>query len=357
MARYTLGSNVKILLCLGRPRTCVPGTIAYALGFSYTGAEPKWTFVLGSLISFLVSFSANLHNALSDSREDSINLPGRADLIAQFGAGRLKVTLIALTAFMLAGAAVISPWFLLAAVGAAIGLHQYSFPPMRAKANPVFGLLIFAQAVGFPFVFGLATAPELPLKTFYASFIKPVLNVQLPVIWTALDDNRYAGMFVFIVVWFIAKGFVKNVPDYDGDRAAQLVTSATIFATRDYAAIAAKWITLGAYVSLITLVLLRLEAPRMALALLLWLPLVWFNMNRLCSAVMPAAANSVLKTDMTISCLFIATLLGLVSPTWYNALLVLASLAILVMSDWFGIDSRRTVDQSGVRTSRIAKTS
>ena len=340
-------NRVRILLCLGRPRTCVPGTIAYALGFSYTGAEPQWTFVLGALLSFLVSFSANLHNALSDGREDALNLPGRAHLITRLGVTALRTCLAGISAFMLVGAAVISPWFLLAMGGAVIGLHQYSFPPMRAKANPVLGLLIFAQAVGFPFIFGLGTAPDAVLASFHASFIAPVMRGDLPVIWSALDQNRYAGMFVFLVVWFVAKGFVKNVPDYEGDRAAGLVTSATIFATHGYAAVTAKWITLAAYVSLIALVLLRLETPVIVAALVVWLPLVWVNMNRLVRAVTAEAANAVLKIDMTISSCFCATLLGLVSPTWYNGLLILAALGILVASDRLAIDSRRTVELSG----------
>jgi 4-hydroxybenzoate polyprenyltransferase len=338
-------NRVRILLCLGRPRTCVPGTIAYALGFSYTGTEPRWTFVLGALLSFLVSFSANLHNALSDVREDALNLPGRAHLIASFGATALRIFLIVLSLFMFLGASLISSWFLLAMAAAIIGLHQYSFPPMRAKANPVLGLLIFAQAVGFPFIFGLGTAPDAALATFYASFIDPVLHGRLPVIWSALDQNPYAGMFVFLVIWFIAKGFVKNVPDYEGDRGAALVTSATIFATYRFAAVTAKWVTLCAYVSLIALVLLRLEGPLILVALV-WLPLVWTNMNRLVDAATPASANAVLKTDMTISSCFCATLLIVVSPTWCNGILLAVVVGILVAADGLAIDSRRAVDLS-----------
>jgi hypothetical protein len=204
----------------------------------------------------------------------------------------------------------------------------------------VTGLLIFAQAVGFPFIFGLGTAPEGPVAAFASSFVAPVLDGELPIVWTALDANRYAGMFLFVVAWFIAKGFFKNVPDYDGDRAAGLATSATIFATRRYAATVAKWITVAAYLSLFGLVLLRLEAARVLWSLA-WLPIVWWNANRLVKADSGASANSVLKTDMLISSAFIATLLMLVNPTLYNAALIAIVTAILVLTDRFALDSRR----------------
>src|ERR1700722_14323372 len=87
LSRCRIGSSMRIApnylnlllgralsaLSIGRPRTCVPGTISYALGFSYTAAEMNWKFWLGAILSFMVSFSANIHNALSDLAEDSYN--------------------------------------------------------------------------------------------------------------------------------------------------------------------------------------------------------------------------------------------------------------------------------------------
>jgi 4-hydroxybenzoate polyprenyltransferase len=336
----------RAVLHLGRPRTCAPGTMAYALGFSYTGAEPGTSFALGAALSFLVSFAANLHNALSDTREDSYNLPGRTALIGDIGTRALKRLLVVLSVVMLAGAWTISPWFLLAMVGALLGLHQYSFGPLRAKANPVFGLIVFAQAVGFPFIFGLGTAPDAPVQAFNEAFVRPVLEGRLPEIWYALEQNRYAGMFLFIVAWFIAKGFFKNVPDYDGDRAAGLSTSATIFATREYAAATAKWITLAAYLSLAGLVLLRLEQSHVLWSLV-WFPVVWWNANRLMQAQDRVSANAVLKRDMIISSAFLATLLMLASPMWYNAALIGVALTILWFCDYLAVDSRRSSDIAG----------
>src|SRR5437016_3035068 len=81
--RSRLWEQTLIIIALGRPRTCAPGTIAYALGFSYTETSPGVRFVGGVLLSFLVSFSANLHNALSDIREDAENLPCRALLLSR----------------------------------------------------------------------------------------------------------------------------------------------------------------------------------------------------------------------------------------------------------------------------------
>ena len=43
----------------------------------------------------------------------------------------------------------------------------------------------------------------------------------------AWQSWRYLAMWFFLTLWFMAKGTFKNVPDYDGDLAAGIRTSAT----------------------------------------------------------------------------------------------------------------------------------
>src|SRR6266536_669001 len=102
VARETRPSELPILLLmLGRPRTCVPGLLAYAFGFSYAEAPFSTKVILSPLLAFLIGFSANLHNTYTDLDEDARNLPGRGWLLARFGMPRLLVSLAAIDAFMI----------------------------------------------------------------------------------------------------------------------------------------------------------------------------------------------------------------------------------------------------------------
>src|ERR1019366_6496517 len=47
----TRGERLRTAIMLGRPRTCVPGLLAFALGFSYTGAAPSARMALGAALA------------------------------------------------------------------------------------------------------------------------------------------------------------------------------------------------------------------------------------------------------------------------------------------------------------------
>src|SRR6266536_2309794 len=172
VARETRPSELPILLLmLGRPRTCVPGLLAYAFGFSYAEAPFSPKVILGALLAFLIGFSANLHNTYTDLDEDARNLPGRGWLLARFGMPRLLVSLAAIDAFMIASSALISTEF----------------------------LIVMVFAVVFPFMFGWLTERHVS---------------------TLLSRPSYVAMMIFLFLWFVAKGMFKNVPDFYGDRTA-----------------------------------------------------------------------------------------------------------------------------------------
>ena len=321
-----LGSSLReratIVVMLGRLRTCVPGLLAFALGLSYTAPVAWWRGALGGLLSLLIAFSANLHNAYTDIEEDCYNLPGRTWLLARLGLARLKWTLVGVSAFMAVAAVPLGLPFLGLMLLAIAGLHQYSFPPLRFKAWPLAGLLVFAQAVGFPFLFGLLADP----------------GAQL---W--FPSRRYLGMLAFLMFWFVAKGTFKNVPDFYGDRAVGLRTSATIFRTWRQAAGVAGVLTVTAYLSLAALVALGLAPVRLLLSLG-WVPLAAWQCVRLFRADSGPAGNDVLRDDMRVSAGFLVSVLLLAAPRPASLVAVLAGGAVLVGVDLLRLDSRRARD-------------
>jgi 4-hydroxybenzoate polyprenyltransferase len=229
---------------------------------------------------------------------------------------------------------------------AVVGLHQYSSPPVRSKGRPILGLWVFAQAVVFPFLFGWTTAPGRMLETLLAAMTAPLRGVAPPPAAAAWQSWRYLAMWFFLTLWFMAKGTFKNVPDYEGDLAAGIRTSATTCRSRRAAALVAAGSTALAYASLVLLVVLGLEPSRVVLALA-WLVPVVINCVRLVRADDAVAGNAILRVDMLISSGFIATLLLLVAPRLENVGVVFVGAAILLGSDLLELDSRRDADVRG----------
>lgn len=339
----SLAARARIVLMLGRPRTCVPNLLAFALGYSYTLAPASLRTLAGVILACCIGFAANLHNAAVELEEDSRNLPGRVWLVAKCGLARVMAFWRGLIAAMLLTAFWLGPYFAVFMLLAVVGLHQYSAPPVRSKGRPVLGLWVFAQTVVFPFLFGWTSEPGSMLETLLAAISSNLFDSPAPDAAAAHQSFRYLGMWFFLTLWFMAKGVFKNVPDFEGDRAAGVRTSATVCGTRQRAATVAALATLTAYLSLIGLVLLGLEAPRTLLALA-WLAPVSWNCWRLMRADSPRAANAVLRTDMHLSTAFLATLLLVVSPTLLSLEMVLAAAILLVGSDLLGLDSRRESD-------------
>lgn len=331
--------RARLVLMLGRPRTCVPGLLAYGLGFSYTAGAPSWRMALGALLALSIGFVANLCNTATDLHEDSRNLPGRMFLLARLGYRQLVVVCRVAFALMMLGAIALGWHFAVFMALAVVGLHQYSAPPVRSKGRPLLGLWVFAQAVVFPFLFGWTTEPGDMLSTLLLSVTG---SAGLPAD-AVLQSYRYLAMWGFLTLWFMAKGAFKNVPDFDGDRQAGLCTSATVWASRRAAAGVATVATVTAYASLAALVALGLEKARVLFSLAWLVPVAW-NCRRLLRAEHGGQGNTILMADMFISSGFIASLLLLIRPTVTSLAFVTAGAAILVGSDWLGIDSRRNAD-------------
>jgi 4-hydroxybenzoate polyprenyltransferase len=181
------------------------------------------------------------------------------------------------------------------------------------------------------------------LETLLASIAASLRGGAAPPPDAAFQSWRYLGMWFFVTVWFMAKGAFKNVPDFDGDKAADVRTSATIFGTRRAAALVAANATAVAYLTLVPLVAWGLEKTRVLLALL-WVVPVMANCVRLVSAEDGRAANGILRADMLLSTGFMASLLLLVSPRAQSVAMVMIAGLLLFGSDLFGLDSRREAD-------------
>ncbi|MDN3351172.1 ubiquinone/menaquinone biosynthesis methyltransferase [Actinomadura sp. DC4] len=320
--RFRPGEALRILIMLGRPRTCVPGLFAYGLGLAYAGVPSALSMpytVLGGVLALLVGFSANLHNTYTDIEEDCRNLPGRMWLLYRFGRPRLLLVLVAADVFMAGAALTYGRGFFVYVVIGLIGLHQYSFRPLRMKARPLLGLYVFAQAVVGPFLIGWFSAG---------------MRVPTGPVW---------AMLAFLFFWFVAKGLFKNVPDYDGDRAVGLRTSATVFPSRVTAARVAAAVTVLAYLALPLLVVAGASPPRVLFALPLTI-VAAVQAWTLVRAADGTEANTVLRRDMVLSSAFLGVVLLLQAPTWTSVLLVVVGVGVIAGTDLLAMDSRRSGD-------------
>lgn len=319
--RFRPGEALRILIMLGRPRTCVPGLFAYGLGLAYARVPSVPRTLLGGVLALLVGFSANLHNTYTDVEEDCRNLPGRMWLLYRFGRPRLLAVLVAVDVFMAAAGLVYGVGFFVFVIIGLAGVHQYSFRPLRMKARPVLGLYLFAQAVVGPLLVGW--------------FIHGVRAPTGPV-WAMLG---------YLFFWFVAKGLFKNVPDYDGDRAVGLRTSATVFPSRVVAARVAAAVTVVAYLALPLLVPAGAIRPRVLYALPLTV-LAAVQAWSLVRADDGARANDVLRRDMVLSSVYLGVVLLLQAPTWTSTIIVAVGVVVIGGTDLLAMDSRRSADAS-----------
>jgi 4-hydroxybenzoate polyprenyltransferase len=315
-----MSTRVYALWQLARPRTCLPSVLVFVLAVELVGTQ--WTFQawLGVIVSFLVPFVANLHNAYTDLEEDTRNLPGRVGLVNQVGHEALSKTVKLLLATILILCATASSVALIIAVIGGLLLLSYSANPIRAKARPLLGLYVFSLVVAVPYLAGCLASNE----------------------WLSVADYRRNGaiwLTAYFFVWFIAKGFVKNVPDYHGDKAAGLRTSATIMSSVDVAARVAAVVTISVY-CLYPIVVVAVGGPWHMLYASLWIPIAAANALALMKGKTPRASNQVLKRDMVITTGFLATVVLTVAQTAQaRAVAVVCVLAIVIL-DWLSRDSR-----------------
>ena len=314
------GSIGGALWQLARPRTCLVGVLAYTFGVEITGGSWTATTVLGLFAMFLVPVVANLHNSYTDLAEDARNLPGRLRLVEAAGVRRIRLIVYVGLGVIVCICATMGWAPLLVGVIGALLLVSYSAPPVRAKARPVAGLIVFSMVVSVPFLIGSIVsvdwwAPRSPFNGIVA-------------VW-----------WVFVSCLFLAKGCVKNVPDYVGDSEAGIRTSATIMSGSRAAAVVAVAATWLVYL-LFPLLVWATHAPQRLYLAVPWMLLAMWHVTRLLRGEDPSFLNSVLKWDMCITVVFLAHLAVLPRLSLPALGATLACLSVLLLTDLVGADSR-----------------
>ncbi|MDO4253587.1 MAG: UbiA family prenyltransferase [Kocuria sp.] len=305
---------------LARPRTCLVSILAFTFGMEITGEAWGLRPGVGIAVTLLVPIVANLHNAYTDVAEDEANLPGRAALVRTAGLRRLRVAVRTGIGLIVVAGAYMGVSQLILAVSGSLLLIAYSAPPVRAKARPVLGLVIFSLVVAFPFIAGAIVTHS------WWEWRTP---------WTVTT----MGWFACLVIFFVAKGLVKNVPDFHGDTAAGLRTSATVMGTPRRAAQVAIIGTWIAYWLLPVAVYLT-DAPRLMYLIVPWAVVAVWHVTRLVKSDLPSYLNGVLKWDMVVSVVTLS-ILALTPRTSPVAIATVSGcVLILVAADLIGRDSR-----------------
>jgi 4-hydroxybenzoate polyprenyltransferase len=234
------------ILKLSRPRTWTFIVISFLIGWALTGTQFNFSSILGMVIFVAWISNVNLLNAYTDIKEDEINLPKRVKMLRSIEDKKLKFVIIALYILPTVLASFLPLWFLIVFLLAEFDGAFYSLEPLRFKANPFLSLLSFSGAIFFPMVGAWLLVNEI---------------TSLPV------------LILFLTLVFFVYGTVKNIPDYEGDKKANLKTTATIFDTRRKAIIFSSTLLLMPYLVLLTLIASGMLAVEFSL-LFLELPII-----------------------------------------------------------------------------------
>ncbi|BBX64577.1 hypothetical protein MSAS_37510 [Mycobacterium saskatchewanense] len=309
-------------VAFSRPRTCVPGMLAFYFASVVSGQVPLRALIVGMVVSYHIGAIANLYNMYTDIVEDNENIPSRVFELGRYGRDRLLRDTHLLTAAVFVSSLLVNPYFAGLTLLALVGCQQYSFRPFRMKARPRVGILYFANAVAYPYL-SAALAGDGKLHAFL--------------------EPEYRALAIYLFVWFCAKGLIKNVPDYDGDKRVNVTTSATLSASRRNAALVAATATVLVYAAVAVPVALDVVGRKFLLALV-WLPVACFQGWRLVRAGEEKSRNDMLRDDMFVSVGYLSTLILVERPSLSSASVVAAGIAIMVLSDQLGLDTRRAED-------------
>jgi 4-hydroxybenzoate polyprenyltransferase len=320
-APASLISRISAFWQLSRPRTCMVGLLAYVFGVEATGGAWSAHALAGLLFVALVPAVANVHNAYTDLAEDAGNMPGRLKLVKAATVPGLKWFVKGGIAAMFASCLYMGLWQLVIGIVAVLLLLSYSAGPIRAKGRPFGGLLIFSMVVSEPFLMGATVGDE------WLAFRSPLV----PEAWVWL---------LWLTAMFYAKGFVKNVPDYDGDLAAGVRTSATVVGSRDRAARLAALAVFVAYACLPLAVWASGGSAWLYLAAA-WGVVVAWHATRMVREQDTARLNTILQQDMVLA---VATLSILAIAARGGSIAAYAVVGccwvVLVVTDLIGKDSR-----------------
>lgn len=278
-------NKVGLALDLIRPRTCFLSVFTYLVGVNEGGEDWTWRHTVALISSFLVSALANLHNTTTDRAEDSLFLPGRQRAVQSLGYKPVKLLILifSVTIFSLLALSSIVNLFL-SIVGLLL-LFAYSSSFSRLKESPLFGALDFAMVGVLPYIGGVtlaATWNQMPIE-----------RVNLP-------------SLVAIFLLLLTKFCIKNLPDYEADRRAQITTSATLFGSYKSASIFAVSFVYVAYTCFLILVHFAQISIRSHVLILTVVVICLINVLAFIATDDLIRLNKNMKWDMLCSALFFA---------------------------------------------------
>ncbi|WP_190012597.1 UbiA family prenyltransferase [Streptomyces lucensis] len=303
-----------------RPRTLLVSPLSYCVGVVMAGHRLDLVVLLGVLFHVLAPLAANAHNAVTDLVEDGRNVPGRLKLVEAAGVGLLQRVLYGSLGVMLLLSLVISFAQTLLWVFSVFLVLGYSSPRLRLKGRPVVGMAVFSMAVTEPYIAGALLGDSWWEIPHY-------------------DSSRPVVLGAFLFFWYFAKGIMKNVPDYEGDKAAGLRTIPALLPSQ----LAGAWVAAGAttlvYAAFPVLVLLTDMPDRTVYAGVMVIPAV-ANMISMVRARTPIEYNLVGQRDMYVSVVFLGLLLFAMRPSVGTALIGFLAVAVMAGADLSGSDSR-----------------
>ncbi|GAA2944018.1 MULTISPECIES: UbiA family prenyltransferase [Streptomycetaceae] len=305
---------------LVRPRTLLVSPLSYCVGLAVADHRFDFTVLLGIAFHVLAPLAANAHNAVTDLVEDGRNVPGRLKLVETAGEALLQKIVYAGLGVMLLLSLAISLAQTIIWVFSVFLVLGYSSRKYRLKGRPITGMAVFAMAVTEPYIAGALLADSW--------WEIPQYDSSYPVV---------LGAFLFC--WYFAKGIMKNVPDYAGDKEAGLRTIPALMSSQRSAAWAAAAATTLVYASFPVLVLATGMPDRLMWAALMVLPAVG-NMAAMVRARTQLEYNRVGQRDMYVSVVFLGILLFAVQPSVGSAVIGLLAVTVMVGTDVFGMDSR-----------------
>lgn len=293
-------ARVAALVRLARPRTALPGVLAALTGAEVQGGAVEPAPLAAAVgVALLVATATNLHNATTDVVEDSLNQPARVAVLRRAGgaAGLVAAAGFVACAGTIAG---LGPVGGALAVVAGVGMHQYSGWPLRLKGRPLLGTLTFAGSLVVPAWVGMIAAGP----GWGDPWARP----------TAADVLRVASWTLALGAAWVAKAYVKNLPDREGDAAAGLWTTATT--TADRARRDATFAACYGPAFLVVPFAAGAAGPAVPHGWPLWLAAVYllaaWSGRTVARAATPAAANEALARDMGVSTVVLATVYTLV---------------------------------------------
>ena len=297
-------------LKLARPRTWSFAISMFVFGYASTGQISVWNMVLGILVCSVLIGTTNVFNAWTDRREDAINLPHRARLIATLGESTLR-TSFALGYLLAFGAALlVGPAYAAVVSLAILDSILYSWG-LRLKASASLSLLSFSLVVALSFMSGW------------------VINEPV---------GTLSPLLILLTYFFLAYGTIKNFPDASGDRAAGVKTIYSLFCERK-AILIASMLLFSPYLLLAAMLTAGLLAPKY-LACYLFVPVLCLMVRKKLrdKSVAEREATHVLGFFYQMS-LFLVTL-SVYYPTPGTLLAAILLFFLCALSDYYKIDSR-----------------